>query len=170
MSFVIGLPPSIPSNCRVLILGSMPSVRSIQLQRYYAHPRNRFWRVVIALLRLHPDSSIHQCMLALHQHHIGLWDVIAQCRRHTSADSAIVWSSVRPNPLPELIAQTSSLARVLCNGQTAFRAWKHCIADHVRSELSVHLLPSTSPANARWSMEALVEAWREHWPCVVNQA
>ncbi|AOY67123.1 DNA-deoxyinosine glycosylase [Xanthomonas perforans] len=158
-----GLPAHVRSDCRVLLLGSMPGVASLEAARYYAHPRNRFWPLMHALLGIDAAASYALRLQALLDHRVGLWDVIGQCERRGSLDTSIVAASIVVNPLPALLATLPQLRMVACNGAAAAQAWRR----HVQPRLSAQLcalpvvaLPSTSPANAAWSLPRLAAAWQ----------
>ena len=157
-----GLPAQIASDCRVLVLGSMPGVASLQATQYYAHARNRFWPLMSRLLAVEGNS--YQDRLAkLHGAGVGLWDVIGECARVGSLDAAIERTSIVPNPLPECLAGLGHLRAVACNGAEAHRLWQRWIAPRLSlnaSALPVLALPSTSPANAAFGLERLLDAWR----------
>lgn len=157
-----GLPPVVASDCRVLVLGSMPGAASIQAGRYYAHPRNRFWPVMATLAGVAAGATYEERLVALQRAGIGLWDVIGQCRRAGSLDSAIVRGSERPNALVPLIASLGQLRVIAFNGATAASLFRR----HVEPQLPQLCqpvqriaLPSTSPAHAAMGVEALREAW-----------
>lgn len=158
-----GLPAHIPNDCRVLVLGSMPGIASLEAGRYYAHPRNRFWPLMHALLGIDAAAAYALRMQALNARGVGLWDVIGQCARRGSLDAAIVADSVVVNPLPAVLARLPQLRMVACNGAAAAQAWRR----HVDPLLSpgarsvpLVALPSTSPANAAWSLPRLCQAWQ----------
>ena len=147
------------------------------------HPQNRFWRVLSAVFGeqfvyandgMHKDESahnapgrnIHSRKAAISErrdfllrHHIALWDVLSSCEIHGAADSSI--KNAVPNDFHELF-ERSHIRRVFCTGKTAFNLWqKHCAAEYEpRYNLTSECLPSTSPANAAWSMEQLTEAYK----------
>ncbi|WP_282296697.1 DNA-deoxyinosine glycosylase [Stenotrophomonas sp. PS02289] len=159
----IGLPAQTDAQCRVLVLGSMPGVASLQAAQYYAHPRNRFWPLMAALTGLDHALPYAQRLQALRAHGIGLWDVIGQCERRGSLDADIVRGSEVVNPLPALIQQLPHLRAIACNGGTAHAAWKRYVQpalDARAAPLPVWSLPSTSPANAGWSLPRLTAAWQ----------
>ena len=159
----IGLPAQTVARCRVLVLGSMPGIASLQAAQYYAHPRNRFWPLMAALSGMDSALPYPQRLRSLHAHGLGLWDVIGQCDRRGSLDADIVRGSEVVNPLPALIRQLPRLRGIACNGGTAFAAWNRHVRpllDSRAAELPVWSLPSTSPANAGWSLERLTAAWR----------
>lgn len=157
-----GLPPVVASDCRVLVLGSMPGAASIQAGRYYAHPRNRFWPVMATLAGVAAGATYEERLVALQRAGIGLWDVIGQCRRAGSLDSAIVRGSERPNALVPLIASLGQLRVIAFNGATAaslFRRHVERQLPQLRQPVQRIALPSTSPAHAAMGVEALREAW-----------
>lgn len=159
----IGFPAQVATDCRVLVLGSMPGVASLQAGQYYAHPRNRFWPLMAALTGIDAALDYAGRMRALQSVGVGLWDVIGQCERSGSLDTAIVRGSEVPNALPALIAGLPHLAAIACNGATAHRAflrWVQPQLDDAAAALPVWSLPSTSPANAGWPLPRLQAAWQ----------
>jgi len=157
-----GLPAQIRDDCRVLILGSMPGAMSLQHARYYAHPRNRLWPLLGALCGFDPQLDYTARLQAMQACGVGLWDVIGQCRRSGSLDTAIVRGSEVPNPLPERIAQLPQLRAIACNGAAAAQAFARFVQPQLvprQPPLTVLALPSTSPANAAFSLPRLQQAW-----------
>lgn len=157
-----GLPPVVGNETRLLILGSFPSVASLQLQQYYAHPHNHFWRILQALWPAHSlpgrEHYEQRCAWVLARG-LGIWDVYASCEREGSLDSAIRNAEV--NDFAALRRRCPQLRLIAHNGGESFRH-----ARSVRSALGVEdfplvKLPSTSPANASWSFERKLGAWRE---------
>lgn len=147
--------PVYEEESRILILGSFPSVKSREKQFYYGHPRNRFWQVISVLYQKPYPESIPEKRRLLFDCHIALWDVIYSCDIRGSSDSSI--ENVTANPITELLEKTS-VQKVYCNGQTAFRLYrKYCEPQTGKAAI---LLPSTSPANAAWTLERLLEAWQ----------
>ncbi|WP_374500931.1 DNA-deoxyinosine glycosylase [Pseudoxanthomonas sp.] len=157
-----GLPPVVASDCRVLILGSMPGAASLQAARYYAHPRNRFWPLMAALADVPAEATYGERLVALQRAGIGLWDVIGECRRSGSLDSAIVRGSERANALVPLIVSLGQLRVIAFNGATAASLFRRHVEPHL-PELCQPVqriaLPSSSPAHAAMGLEALREAW-----------
>lgn len=157
-----GLPPIVGPNTRLLILGSFPSVASLQAQQYYAHPQNHFWKILQALWPEHPvpgPASYAQRCDWLLAHGLGVWDVYGSCEREGSLDTAIRNAEV--NDFASLRAKCPRLKLIVHNGGESYRH-----AELVRSSLGVEhfpliKLPSTSPANASWSLERKLIAWRE---------
>ncbi|MCC4608399.1 DNA-deoxyinosine glycosylase [Xanthomonas campestris] len=158
-----GLPAHVRNDCRVLVLGSMPGIASLDAGRYYAHPRNRFWPVMHALLGIDAAFPYALRMQALLHGGLGLWDVIGQCVRPGSLDTAIVADSVVINPLPMLLSTLPQLLLVACNGAAAAKAWQrhvHPLLPEQARAVPMLALPSTSPANAAWSLPRLCQAWQ----------
>jgi hypoxanthine-DNA glycosylase len=154
-----GLPPLVSANTRLLILGSFPSVRSLAQQQYYAHPQNAFWRILQAIWPASPyslsaDSYQSRCEWLIARG-LGLWDVYASCERQGSLDAAICNPLV--NDLTGLAAVCPALCAIAHNGGESARHARHSAA----LGLPVYRLPSTSPANASWSFERKLAAWRE---------
>ena len=148
------IPPLYDERSRVLILGSFPSVRSRETGFFYGHPRNRFWCVTAAVLGETEPKSIAEKRAMLLKHGIALWDVIASCEIHGSADSTI--TNAVPNDLTVLFETCKSL-RVYTNGKTADAYYrKYQLPLHGKTALC---LPSTSPAYAAWSVQKLCDAW-----------
>jgi hypoxanthine-DNA glycosylase len=150
-----GLPPVIGPRTRLVVLGSFPGVASLQAQQYYGHPRNHFWHLVGALWQVDLTALGYTERLAwLLDHGLGLWDVYASCQRQGSLDSAI--RSAEFNDLAGLRRRAPGLAAVAHNGGESARALKFTGA----LGLPVFKLPSSSPANASWSFERKLAAWR----------
>ena len=157
-----GLPPVVGTGTRLLVLGSFPGVASLQAQQYYGHPQNHFWKILKALWPEDPlparEEYAERCAWAL-AHGLGIWDVYASCEREGSLDSAIRNAEV--NDFAALRARCPQLSLIAHNGGESFRH-----AKAVRAALGVEhfplvQLPSTSPANASWSFERKLVAWRE---------
>ena len=152
--------PVVDPDARILILGSFPSVASRTTGFYYGHPRNRFWQVLSAVLQADLPQTVEEKKHLLHAHHIALWDVVARCEIHGSDDASI--RAVVPNDLRTILA-VARILRVYTNGGTADRLYRqYCL---MQIGLPAHRLPSTSPANASWSLNRLIAAWR----CVVEE-
>ena len=167
-----GFEPMFDERSRVLVLGSFPSVLSRANAFYYGNPQNRFWRVMAACLGVpvppnegdslasgEPatlDASVAAKRAMLLNGGVALWDVIESCDIKGSSDASI--KNVVPARV-ELITSNASIAQVICNGGTAGRLYKRYLQE--RTCLPAVVLPSTSPANAAWRLERLVERWRE---------
>ena len=150
-----GLPPVIALHTRLVVLGSFPGVASLQSQQYYGHPRNHFWPILSALWGIAlPGLPYAQRMAEVQARGLGLWDVYASCRRAGSLDSAI--QDARFNDLASLRQRAPGLRGVAHNGGESARAMRQTAA----LGLPVWRLPSTSPANASWSFDRKLAAWR----------
>ena len=154
-----GLAPVISGNTRLLVLGSFPSVASLAKQQYYAHPQNQFWKIFQAIW---PSSRQFDCLDSYQKRTdwllargVGVWDVYASCERQGSLDSAI--RSAQLNDLVGLRLRCPQLRAVAHNGGESFKHARHTAALGV----PVFKLPSTSPANASWSFERKLAAWRD---------
>lgn len=150
-----GLPPVIARGSRLVVLGSFPGVASLDAGQYYAHPRNHFWPILGAIWGLDLRALPYRERLAeVRRRGLGIWDVYAQCRREGSLDSAI--EAAVPNDLASLRRRAPQLQAVAHNGGESARA----MAVTRALGLAVLRLPSTSPANASWSFERKLAAWR----------
>ena len=150
-----GLPPVIGRATRLVVLGSFPGAASLAAGEYYAHPRNQFWPLLSALWGLDLRALPYRARLAeMQRRGLGLWDVYAACRREGSLDSAI--RAAEPNDLAGLRRRAPQLQAVAHNGGESARAMRQTQA----LGLPVWRLPSTSPANASWSFERKLQAWR----------
>ena len=149
-------PPVVDENCRTLILGSFPSVKSREDGFFYGHPQNRFWRMLAAIFDEEVPRDIPAKKDLLLRHHIALWDVIASCEIEDSSDASV------KNAVPVDISRVTSTAhieRVLCNGSLAARLYLRYLEPILGIKPTT--LPSTSPANAAWTLPRLITAWRE---------
>lgn len=150
------IPPLYDENSKVLILGSFPSVKSREQMFFYGHPQNRFWRVASLVFGASTPVTIGEKSDFLHTKHIALWDVIASCDIVGSSDSSI--KNVVANDLTEIL-QIADIKQIFVNGKTAEKYYNKYIRDKIGREAIC--LPSTSPANAGWSIERLLTAWTE---------
>lgn len=150
-----GIPPVFDGRSEVLVLGTMPSPASREAAFFYGHPRNRFWPVLAALFdEPVPEDNAERTDLLL-RHHIALWDVLASCDIEGASDASI--ANARPNDLSRILGM-APVRRVFCTGATSARLYgKLCEPD---TGIAAEKLPSTSPANAAWSLPRLVEAYR----------
>ncbi|MEF7613988.1 DNA-deoxyinosine glycosylase [Aquincola sp. MAHUQ-54] len=155
-ALLAGLGPVIAGGTRLVVLGSFPGAASLASQQYYAHPRNHFWPILSALWEIDLRSMTYPLRLeALQARGLGLWDVYAGCRREGSLDSAI--EDAQPNDLASLRTRAPGLRAIAHNGGESARSMRITRALGV----PVWRLPSTSPANASWSFERKLAAWRE---------
>ena len=155
MQQVHPIPPVFDADSTVLVLGSFPSVKSRESGFFYGHAQNRFWRVTAAVFGCPVPVTIPEKRAFLLQNHVALWDVIASCDIDGSSDASI--KNVRPNDLAPLLA-TSKITHIFTNGATAdalYTRWQF-----PATGIPAVRLPSTSPANAAWSLDRLIDAWR----------
>lgn len=147
--------PLYAADSRVLILGSFPSVKSREQAFFYGHPQNRFWRVLAALCACVPPQDIAEKRALCLAHGIALWDVIASCEITGSADSSI--RNAVANDLTPILS-AAPIERIFTNGKTAGKLYDRYILPQIGKPAVC--LPSTSPANAAYSFEKLLEAWQ----------
>ena len=148
------IPPVYDSESRILILGSFPSVKSREAMFFYGHPQNRFWKVVAALFGERVPMRIPERKAFLLRNHIAAWDVIASCQIRGSSDASI--KDVTANDLRPIL-EAGQIRRIYVNGRTAEKTYQK-YTEPVTG-IPCICLPSTSPANAAWSMERLISAW-----------
>ncbi|MBQ9148987.1 MAG: DNA-deoxyinosine glycosylase [Oscillospiraceae bacterium] len=146
--------PVFDSRSRVLILGSFPSVRSREAGFFYGHPQNRFWKVLAAVFGREVPATIPEKRALLLDEGVALWDVIASCEIEGSADSSI--RNVAVNDLSRIL-EAAEITEIFVNGKTAQRYYDRYLRP-LTGRAAV-CLPSTSPANAAWTLERLVKAW-----------
>lgn len=162
-----GFPPVAQRGARLLVLGSMPGVASLEAGEYYAHPHNQFWRIMGELLGFAPAAGYAKRTAALAAAGVALWDVVRSCRRPGSLDAAIDDDSIVVNDFAVFLAQHRRIARVCFNGRKAESAWRR----HVKPGLpptrkfDYRLLPSTSPAHAGMSYRRKLQIWRSAIAC-----
>lgn len=143
-------------HSRVLILGSFPSVRSREVGFYYGHPQNRFWPLMARLYGVAVPMSIPERRTLALQNGIALWDVIQSCLITGSSDASI--RQAKPNDIAWLIHQ-AGIERVFCNGQQSYRLYRQYCAPCCGMPATP--LPSTSAANAAWSLDRLWKVWKQ---------
>ncbi len=138
----------------ILILGTFPSVKSRENHFYYGHPQNRFWKLLANIYQETAPETIDEKKSLLLRHRLAVWDVISQCDIIGSSDSSI--RNVIPCDIASLLARTS-IRTILANGAKAYELYKKYQLP--ATGRNAHKLPSTSPANAAWSLERLKNAW-----------
>lgn len=149
------IPPFFRPDSHILILGSFPSIKSREQRFFYGHPQNRFWRVAAAVFADETPDGIPEKQAFLERHRIALWDSIGRCTIEGSSDSSI--RDVVPNDL-SVILDRAPIQTIYCNGKASMDCYNRYI--RTRTGRDAVLLPSTSPANAAWSIDRLVDAWR----------
>lgn len=147
--------PVYNSDSRVLILGSFPSVKSREQQFFYGHPQNRFWRVVAGVFDCPVPQNIPEKKALLLGHGIAVWDVIASCTISGSSDASI--RDVVPNDISGIL-EAADIRKIYANGAKSYELYQKYIYPQTKRE--IEKLPSTSPANAVFSYERLLEAWK----------
>ena len=155
-----GLPPIVGNEPEVLILGSFPSKMSLAAQRYYANPRNHFWRIMQFLLALDDARATGENQKALEERHVAVWDVIASREFQTGAMDRDIRDPVM-NDIPAFLREYPTLRFIGLNGGKAAECFNKYFNDLPLSDpIVVKRLPSTSPANATYSFEQKLERWR----------
>ena len=149
-----GFGPVLDSNSRILILGTFPSVRSREAQFFYGNAQNRFWPMLARIFGCAPPETIDEKRALLLDNNIALWDVIQSCDIAGSSDSSI--RNVIPADIG-LILSACPISSIIANGATAAKLYTHfCMPSTART---ITMLPSTSPANAAYSLERLISIW-----------
>ena len=149
------IPPVFDRNSRILVLGSFPSVKSREANFFYGHPQNRFWKVTAAVFGETVPVSVEEKKAFLLRNRIAVWDVIHSCDITGSSDASI--RNVVPNDL-SVILDAADIRTIFVNGKTAERYYRQYTEP--RTGRPAVCLPSTSPANAVWSVEKLAAAWQ----------
>ena len=161
---VSSFPPQVAPDCRVLILGTVPSIRSLELRQSYGHSQNFFWPLMGEMFDAGPELPYPERIARLHRRGIGIWDVLKHCERPGSLDSSIVRESEVPNEIPELLRTHTSIRAIALNGGKAQQAFRKHILPKLDAELRERVtlldLPSTSPANASIPRDKKRERWR----------
>lgn len=148
--------PVYDENSKILILGSFPSVKSRESKFFYGHPQNRFWKLMAALMNSEVPDTVDEKKKFLLDNHIAVWDVIESCEIVGSSDSSI--KNVVPNNI-EIILEKADIRMIICNGNKSFQLYRKYLED--RTKRSAVCMPSTSPANASYQMERLIESWQK---------
>lgn len=153
--------PILPKVPKILILGSMPGMKSLEAQQYYAHPQNAFWKIMSKMTDVPHDADYQVRIDGLCQHHIALWDVVYTCDRPGSLDSNIVTHSIIPNDFADLFQAYLSIHFVALNGAKAFELFERFVVKTglLPKHISYQRLPSTSPAHAMLSRQAKQKIW-----------
>ena len=150
--------PSIDNNSKILILGSMPGVKSLKEQQYYAHQQNRFWKIMSVICN---EPKLHEFdydlkLKTLLNNNIALWDTIKSCTREGSLDSDI--QNETPNDIKSLLKKYPNIKTICLNGNKSYSAFKKYFPN-LLEKYNCFKMPSTSPANARYSLDKLIEEW-----------
>ncbi|WP_027380542.1 DNA-deoxyinosine glycosylase [Chryseobacterium daeguense] len=152
---ISSFPPIINENSQILILGSIPGVKSLEKQEYYAHPQNKFWSIIFELFNENSTADYAEKKAILQKHHIALWDVIDSCERKGSLDSEI--KNEEANRIAELLEQYPNIRAIFCNGGKSYKNLQKILGKNFR--IPVYQLPSTSPLHTI-SFEKKLEEWK----------
>lgn len=150
-----GFGPEYDERSKILILGSFPSVKSREQAFYYGHPQNRFWKVLAALAGAEVPAGVEEKKAFLHAHHIAVYDAIESCTIKGSSDSSI--RDVIPADIRPILNGSEIGSRIFTNGRKAGQMYKKYILPE--TGIPSHDLPSTSPANAAWTLDKLIAEW-----------
>jgi len=161
MNTIKSFNPIAHNSARILILGSMPGVKSLNANQYYAHPQNAFWRIMANIFNISADQPYDLRVAALKESGVAIWDVLHACVRPGSLDSAIQKGSRVPNDFQNFFMNHPNIQKVGFNGTEAEKSFNRYVLPNINSE-NIHFvrLPSSSPAHAV-SLEKKVNAWRE---------
>lgn len=153
---ISSFPPIIDRNSRILILGSVPGVKSLEKQQYYAHPQNKFWKIVFELFHEELTEDYAERIDVLKKNQIALWDVIDSCERKGSLDSEI--KNEEANRIEELLESHPGIRAIFCNGGKSYKNVQKILGKNYK--IPVFLLPSTSPLHTV-SFEMKLEEWKK---------
>ena len=156
MKTVHPIPAFVPENAEILILGSFPSVKSRETGFFYGHKQNRFWKVLASVFSDKEPETVSEKKALLSKNKVALWDVIGSCEITGSSDASI--KDAEPNDIPSLVKNTG-IKKIFLNGKTSEKYYKKYVASLI--EITAKALPSTSPANAAFSLGMLIEEWKE---------
>ena len=146
--------PLYSGHSRILILGSFPSVKSREQNFFYGHPQNRFWKVVASVFDAPVPVTIEEKKKLIIDSDLALWDSIASCEITGSSDASI--KNAKANDI-SMILSSCAIEQIYCNGRKSHELYRKYIEPEIRREAIC--LPSTSPANAQWSLDRLIEVW-----------
>jgi TDG/mug DNA glycosylase family protein len=162
MARVHSIEPIIGRCPRIIILGSMPGIISINAAQYYANPRNMFWTVLAELFGIDIDCDYETKVQQVRDLPVILWDTIKSCHREGSLDSKILNTEIEANDIVALLERYATVQAIAFNGGASAKYFDRLIKPQLPSDLSVELLkmPSTSPANAGMKFEQKLDLWR----------
>jgi hypoxanthine-DNA glycosylase len=153
---IFSFPPIIDNTSKILILGSIPGVKSLEKQQYYAHPQNKFWKIIFELFNEKFTEDYTEKIDVLKQHYIALWDVIDSCERKGSLDSEI--KNEEANQIEELLEKYPNIQVLFCNGGKSYKNLQKVLGKNFR--IPIELMPSTSPLHTV-SFERKLEEWKK---------
>ena len=162
MAKVSSFPPIVGLNPRIIILGSMPGIASLEAVQYYAHPRNAFWPIMAELFDFDHQVDYQARIEQVRALPVILWDTLASCYRPGSLDSDISRDSVEANDIVSLLDEFPGIRLIAFNGVTSEKYFRRLVLPQLKAETLPHLLrmPSTSPANASMNLKRKTESWR----------
>ncbi|KMQ68804.1 DNA glycosylase [Chryseobacterium sp. FH2] len=152
---IFSFPPIIDDSSKILILGSIPGVKSLEKQQYYAHPQNKFWKIIFELFDEDFTENYDERINILQKHNIALWDVIDSCERKGSLDSEI--KNEESNQIAELLEEHPNIQAIFCNGGKSYKNLQKILGKNFK--IPVYLMPSTSPLHTV-SFEKKIEEWK----------
>lgn len=154
-SRISSFPPIISETSKILILGSVPGVKSLEMQQYYAHPQNQFWKIIFELLKEEFTTDYPERTSVIRKNNIALWDVIDTCEREGSLDTMI--RNEEHNDIVKILSDHPNIKAIFCNGQKSFKNLQKILDKE--SEIPIFVLPSTSPLHTI-SLEKKLEKWK----------
>jgi len=154
--------PIADNNAKILILGSVPSVKSLEKAQFYGHPQNHFWKIIFKIFGEEYTTDYEAKKSLILKNNIALWDVLYECERKGSMDADI--KNAKPNDIEGLLNSHKNITHIFCNGQTSYKYFRKFI----KTDLPCTCLPSTSPANARLKFEDKYEIWRDNITTVLE--
>jgi hypoxanthine-DNA glycosylase len=152
---ISSFPPIIDQESKILILGSVPGVKSLEKQEYYGHPQNKFWKIIFELFEVDFTENYVEKIEILKKNKIAVWDAIDTCERKGSLDSEII--NEEANDIKNLLQTHPNIRAIFCNGGKSYKNLKKILDKN--SEIPVYLLPSTSPLHTI-SFEKKLEDWK----------
>ena len=153
---ISSFPPLIDNQSKILILGSIPGVKSLEKQQYYAHRQNKFWKIIFELFHEEFTEDYAERIAVLKKNNIALWDVIDSCERKGSLDSEI--KNEEANQIAELLEQYPNIQAIFCNGGKSYKNLQKLLGENFK--IPIYLLPSTSPLHTI-SFERKFEDWKK---------
>ena len=161
MQKLIGFKHISESTARILILGSMPGIKSIQAQEYYGNKHNAFWGIMSKILNFDIDLSYNARCCKLTENNIALWDVMKHCQRDGSLDSSIIEDSIEANDFESFISMHPDIHHIFFNGRKAEKSFMRYVLPLSNSRIKMTTLPSTSPAYASMRFVQKCDIWAE---------
>ncbi len=152
---ISSFPPIVSNDAKILILGSVPGVKSLEMQEYYAHPQNKFWKIIFELFNENFSEDYLEKIKILKKNKIAVWDVIDSCERVGSLDTTI--KNEESNDILQLLKKYQNIKTIFCNGGKSYKNLQKIVGKNF--EIPIYLLPSTSPLHTI-SFEKKLESWK----------